>query len=295
MTPSTPECPSHFLLDQWTLGELEPAARADVEHHVGSCARCQRRLTDRRADEADFVVDLATLRALQEPALVLEGASPSSAAAATTMSAASSSRAPRWWQRARGPAVGALVAAGLAVAVVRASDATGPDADAIAGATNASWSSSASPGVRAKGGARSALYVQDATGVRPVSTDGGSSAGGDGASVTPTRVHPGDTLQVAVTSATDVFVAVVSQDGAGQASTYVAAADGGLVRVAAGRNVPLPRATILDDVLGTETVAVFLCAAPGPRAADLTTFAVSGAPPPGCVVERHALDKQGSR
>ena len=94
---------------------------------------------------------------------------------------------------------------------------------------------------------------------------------------------------------TDVFVAVVSQDAAGQASTYVAADDGGLVRVAGGRNVPLPRATILDEVLGGETVAVILCDEPIARADALAAIAASGAPPPGCVIERHRLDKQEAR
>jgi hypothetical protein len=149
-------------------------------------------------------------------------------------------------------------------------------------------SDAAPAGVRAKGGARSALYVQDAAGVRPLSAD----AAEDGAAA---QVRPGDIVQVAVTSASEVFVAVVSRDGAGHVSTYVAADDGGLVRVAAGRNVPLPGATVLDDVVGAETVAVFLCDRPAARPEALAAVVMSGAPPSGCVVERHRLDKREVR
>jgi hypothetical protein len=312
--PSLPDCPSHFLLDQWTLGELEHAARVDVDTHVGACARCQGRVASRRADEALFVVDVATLRALQAP-LVDGGddraplaaptlaplAAPSLASSSSSSSSHAAAPPSRWWRRARAPALGGLVAAGLAFAVVQRGPGAGDDAgvDRAAAPTVTGASSSApsasSSGVRAKGGARTALFVQDARGVRPLLTDADASGDDAGAASRRARVHPGDTLQVAVTSSTDVFVAVVSQDGAGQVSTYVAADDGALVRVAGGRNVPLPRATVLDDVLGPETVAVFLCDAPGVRAASLATLVVAGAPPSGCVVERHRLDKRGAR
>jgi hypothetical protein len=301
-TSSFSDCPSHFLLDQWTLGELENAAVVDVERHIGTCARGPGRLAGRRADEVDFVVDLATLRALQAPTVaVAVAASHGSSSTSPSVSSRGDSSTSRWWQRSRGPALGGLVAAGLAFAVVRG----GGDVDTGGRAEIASLPStnaSSPAGVRAKGRARSALYVQDARGVRPLQAgDGASDVVGDdaghdaGDGSQPARVHPGDTLQVAVTSTVDVFAAVVSQDGPGQVSTYVAADDGGLVRVAAGRNVPLPRATVLDDVAGFETVAVLLCDAPGVQAAALAGIVVGGAPPAGCVVDRHRLEKAERR
>jgi hypothetical protein len=279
-SPASADCPSHFLLDQWTLGELEHAAVVDVERHVGTCARCQGRRAKRRADEVGFVVDVATLRALQGPTVASSSSAPSSSGVSSLS---------RWWQRLRGPALGGLVAAGLAFTVVGGGKG-GANGNAGAEAGPSATAAAAAAGVRAKGHARSALYVQDPFGVRPLRDD--DTASGDAA---PALVHPGDTLQVAVTSSVDVFVAVVSQDGAGQVSTYVAAEDGGLVRVAAGRNVPLPRATVLDEVPGLETVAVVLCDVPGAQAAALAALVVHGAPPAGCLVERHRLHKQERR
>lgn len=119
--------------------------------------------------------------------------------------------------------------------------------------------------------------MQDAAGVRVVS-DGGV-------------VHPGDTLQVTVTSATDVWVTVLSIDGAQRRSRYVPT-DGGMVRVERGSRVPLPQSTILDDVLGPEAVAVFLCAR---QLADPSTLAGQirdGEPPAGCEVHRFQLEKR---
>ena len=138
--------------------------------------------------------------------------------------------------------------------------------------------------VRAKGGAHSALFVRDERGVRGLAQDGGVA-----------EVGGGDTLQVAVTSSSDIFAAVLSVDGAGARSTFVATADDGLVQVSPGRNVPLPQATVLDDTAGLETVAVFLCRHAGARVSALWPSALQGAPPPGCVVERYRLHKKARR
>ena len=98
-------------------------------------------------------------------------------------------------------------------------------------------------------------------------------------------IHPRDVLQVAVTSAVDVDVAVVSRDGAGATSVYVS-----FVRVAAGARVPLPTATLLDDVVGAEHIAVVLC----PTGRSMVDTDVTGAVDHdvgGCDVERHTLNK----
>lgn len=57
------------------------------------------------------------------------------------------------------------------------------------------------------------------------------------------------------------WVTIVSVDGAGLVSTYypVGAEP---VRVAGGEEVALPASTVLDDVLGLETVYAVFCGAP---------------------------------
>jgi hypothetical protein len=74
----------------------------------------------------------------------------------------------------------------------------------------------------------------------------------------------------------------VGLDARGAASVYFPIA-GGADTVQAGTDVELPRATLLDDTLGPETVAAFFCERP----VDLT--AVRARPrstPPGCTVDR---------
>jgi hypothetical protein len=138
------------------------------------------------------------------------------------------------------------------------------------------------PETRLKGAAHSALFVAEDGRVRAASE----------AAV----VYPGSTLQVTVSSPERAFAAVVSVDGAGQRSVYVPYAPEGapaaMVELPAGRDVPLPQSTVLDDVLGPETVAVFICreALADPRA--LLERATEGEAPAGCVVDRYALDKR---
>lgn len=303
LNPDRSCCPSHFVLDQRALGELESDALRSVDEHVASCARCQARMAARRADEGRFVLDLTTLRALQsdgflsspadDPGLLTPSAPSAPSWSSRTVAANATPERSRpaavvvaWARRARGALAGGALAGGalaaaLVLAVVRSGGADGglsPSDDIAAMAS-----------IRTKGGASSGLFVQDARGVRALDTTG-AAAGAAGA-----LVHPGDTLQVAVTSSSPVFVAVLSHDAQGQVSRYVVAADDALVAVAPGRNVPLPGATVLDDVLGNETVAVFLCERATVTANELTAIVVDGNAPPGCVVERHLVRKIGSR
>ena len=283
LSPTASTCPSHFRLDQWVLGELEHDSRLELERHIDHCQKCQTRLSERRASEADFVVELNTLRALQ-PATgsdledhVGTGATAPHLAAAPASKR--TSRVARWAQRGLNVAVTGAAAAGLALAVFT----SGGGSDATDGNVKASNVVDDEAPVRTKGSTQSALFVQDERGVRGLFLDGDSG---------PAPVHSGDTLQVAVTSSTDAFVAVMSSDGAGQLSTYVATASGGLLRVSSGRNVPLPQATLLDDVVGPETVAVFVCNDATIHTSALHAVVLDGAPPAGCRVDRYRLDKK---
>src|SRR5204862_5881114 len=58
------------------------------------------------------------------------------------------------------------------------------------------------------------------------------------------RVHPGDTLSYVVTTTEPAYVAVVGRDAAGGVTTYVPPE-----RIAAGRDVQLSLATVLDGTL----------------------------------------------
>jgi hypothetical protein len=289
-------CPSHFVLDQLAVGELEQGSTRELERHLEQCASCQARLLERRASEAAFIVDLGTLRALQRPATTAEAGSDLESDVARSSSRAPDAaearpqrqRSPRLVRLLRQPASRLVLtlaaAAGLTLAVSRQggqNDALIADDAIIAGPVV-----DEGPRVRAKGTAHSALFVKDERGVRGLFDDGDA-----GTAV----VHSGDTLQVAVTSSSEAYVAVLSLDQAGTRSTYVASATGGLLRVSPGRNVPLPQATVLDDVVGHETVAVFLCREPGVSTAALQARIDTGEPPPGCVVDRYRLEKKAGR
>jgi hypothetical protein len=292
----TSTCPSHFVLDQLALGELESDSTRELERHLAHCASCQARLSERRASEAAFIVDLGTLRALQRPATTAEVVSEVDRDVARSSSKAPDAaeaqpqrtRSPRlvhWLHHRTSHVVVTLAAAaGLTLAVSRHGGAD--DADAAKDTVVAGPVLDEGPAVRAKGKAHSALFVKDARGVRGLFDDGDA-----GTAV----VHSGDTLQVAVTSASEAYVAVLSLDQAGTRSTYVASATGGLLRVSPGRNVPLPQATVLDDVVGHETVAVFLCREPGVSTEALQARIDTGEPPPGCVVDRYRLEKKAGR
>jgi hypothetical protein len=289
-------CPSHFVLDQLAVGELEQGSTRELERHLEQCASCQARLLERRASEAAFIVDLGTLRALQRPATTAEvGSELESDFARSSSTAPDAAEArpqrqhsPRLVRLLRQPATRVVLtfaaAAGLMLAVSRQggqNDALIADDAALVGPVVDEGSR-----VRTKGTAHSALFVKDERGVRGLFDDGDT-----GTAV----VHSGDTLQVAVTSSSEAYVAVLSLDQAGTRSIYVASAGGGLLRVSPGRNVPLPQATVLDDVAGHETVAVFLCREPGVSTAALQARIDTGEPPPGCVVDRYRLEKKAGR
>jgi hypothetical protein len=109
-----------------------------------------------------------------------------------------------------------------------------------------------------------------------------------GALVTDGRVQPEDRLQVAIRLPDARFVAVYSIDGSRSVSRY-APIGTAMVAMAAGGEQVLPNSTILDGVLGRETIVVFACARDQSDAA-LRAHVLDGAIP-GCDIARTELVK----
>ena len=134
-------------------------------------------------------------------------------------------------------------------------------------------------GVRTKGNAQLAFHVLHDGVVRP---------GDDGE-----RVQAGDRIQFAYTSSRDAYLAIVSIDAAGKASTYYGQ-DGRAAPIPAAHNAELERSTELDATLGPENVYALLCAQPIELAPILRALEREPQRPPaasGCTVERYALLK----
>lgn len=126
----------------------------------------------------------------------------------------------------------------------------------------------------AKGGAAATLIVEHAGVQRAVGAVG--------------RVAAGDRLQLTVRVPAPRFVAVYSRDGAGAITRYAPIATA-MQAIAPGREQLLPNSTILDEVPGHETIAVFACVA-AQADAVLRAHVLIGAPP-GCEVLRSELIK----
>jgi hypothetical protein len=103
---------------------------------------------------------------------------------------------------------------------------------------------SAPEGERLKGGPQLSLFVRHAERVRPAGPR--------------EPVSPGDRLQFTYTSDRPRHLAVLSLDGAGKGSVYFPDGDRASP-IAAGRDVALPNSTILDTVLGPETLYGLFC------------------------------------
>jgi Putative zinc-finger len=106
-------------------------------------------------------------------------------------------------------------------------------------------------------------------------------------------LHPGDALRFTTTTASRRFVAVLSVDGAGEASVYYP--QGPLaVEVEAGEARPLPSATLLDATLGEETLFGIFCDAPvalEPVRAELATGRRDPSVP-GCEIDSFRVEKE---
>ena len=137
------------------------------------------------------------------------------------------------------------------------------------------------PFVRPKGGPQLGFFVKHGEAVR---------RGGPGEVVTP-----GDLVRFTYTSAAPAYLAIVGLDAAGVITVYF---NGAAERLPAGRDVALPRSTLLDDTLGSEAVQAFFCAGPIDLAA--AQRAVQGDPrqapvPAGCTVDRLVWNKEPRR
>jgi len=132
---------------------------------------------------------------------------------------------------------------------------------------------------RAKGGPRLGYYVKHGDDTRP---------GGAGETV-----RAGDTLIFTATAATPGFVAVLSREGPGKASVYFPSG-ARAEPVAAGREVVLPVATVLDDAVGSERIYGLFCASPEPIEPLRSRLAATGAlpVPQGCHVDTLTLSKE---
>ncbi len=73
------------------------------------------------------------------------------------------------------------------------------------------------------------------------------------------KLFTGDVLQAGYSSPADGYGAVLSLDGAGVASSYVPAVGDSMVLLPAGERRSFPASTQLDDVLGSERIAVVWC------------------------------------
>jgi hypothetical protein len=95
-------------------------------------------------------------------------------------------------------------------------------------------------------------------------------------------VSPGDLVRFVVSTPRPAHLAIVGVDERAVASVYFPVA-GAADTVPAGTDVELPRATLLDDTLGGETIAAYFCE----RAIDLGPLrAHPNSAPPGCTVDR---------
>ena len=105
-------------------------------------------------------------------------------------------------------------------------------------------------------------------------------------------VAPGDSILFTVTTPREAFVAVLSLDGRGHASIYFPQAPRA-AKVQAGREVPLPTGTRLDDATGEEHLLGLFCSAPvelEPVRAGLASRAFHI--PDGCQVTRWSFVKR---
>ena len=108
-------------------------------------------------------------------------------------------------------------------------------------------------GTRIKGGARIGFFVKHGEAVR---------RGGPGE-----LVNPGDLVRFTAASAQPAHLTIIGVDAAGAVSVYFPV-NGGADDVAPGNEIELPRATALDDTLGSETVHAIFCARPLDAAAS---------------------------
>jgi hypothetical protein len=244
-------CPSQLALDRLFAEELHDLERARLLRHLAGCASCTDQMAARQAERDAFVPDLALAARLD----ALRAETPTVLAPPRVR--------PRRWTKLAPAALALASCAALLTLTLRPRPSEPPiDPDAI------------DRRATRKGGSEVQLFVQR-RGQLVALAEGG-------------HLHPGDQLQAVLRVAGPRFVALYSRDGAGTISRY-APIDSVMIQVLAGEDASLPNSTVLDDVLGPELLAVFLCAQPQPEA--LLRAHVEDGRPAGCDVYRLRLDK----
>lgn len=244
-------CPSQLALDRFFAGECNDLEKARLLRHVASCADCAEALTALPAEREAFAPDPVLLARLE--ALRIEPTT-----ALVHHRALAPKGRPRRWSRSA-PVVLALASCAALLALTLRPR----------GAEQLIERRAAS-----KGDSAVSLFVRRAGELVPIGES--------------TQLHPADQLQVVLRVATPRYAALYSRDGAGTISRY-APITPTMARVLAGDEVPLPNSTVLDEVLGPETLTVFLCAHPQDEA--LLRAHVEAGEPAGCEVRRLRLDK----
>jgi anti-sigma factor RsiW len=231
-----PECASDLVLDRWHAGELSHDEVRSLTAHIATCTRCsERRDTLAKSREA-FDASIPDWLRVGRHEIERESARPiarddvpatkSASSRARGGIAGARSRAARWLPRA---AAALALAAGIALFVKTKRPAE------------------IASNERLKGAGRLTYHVKH---------DGVVREGGEGE-----HVAPGDALQFSYSTTRSGYLAIVSVDGARNASVYWPSGNHAAPTVL-GRDVSLPASIILDDTLGPETIYGLFCAEP---------------------------------
>jgi hypothetical protein len=108
------------------------------------------------------------------------------------------------------------------------------------------------------------------------------------------RVQPGDSVQVGYSAPRAGYGAVLGLDGSGAVSAYVPWRRDTMVALPAGDDQVFPESTVLDGVLGDETLIALWCERSHELRPLLAELSARGdvAAPSGCTVRRVVLRKE---
>lgn len=252
---------SDLRWDRLLAGELASEERDAALAHAATCDACAVRHRELSALQAAFALPMPTLSRLPR----IDGAA-TAALASTPVDELAAARARRR-SRAMWLAPLSVAAAAAALVLVVGRRETTPSGELTKG----------------DDGPALALSVEQAG--RLVSLGAGD------------VVHPSDRLQATYSAQVDGFGAVIARDGAGTTSTYVPSSGDVMVKLPAATEAAFPESTILDDVTGTERIAIVWCAEARPLAPLVAAMRTDAplAAPPGCHVRELALAKRASR
>jgi Domain of unknown function (DUF4384)/Putative zinc-finger len=263
------QCVSDLRFDAFAAGELEEAARRELQQHVTTCARCQ----SRERALAGFRERFDAQRPGRVPAVRSAGTGASTSTSTKMSTSASGARAKLggsrngWW-------LGASLAA-AATALLAFNDLR------TTGFQTRPLPHSPTPTLRAKGSEHIAFFLKRGDQVQRGARE--------------QRVQPGDQLRFLYTAPRTRYLAIVSLDGAREASVFYPASERA-ARIEPGVDVALPSAVELDGALGEERVYALFCDAPVELAFVRTELVKRGegfAAPAGCVMDEVVLRREG--